>query len=328
MRRQKDLDYLKAFAVILVVFYHAIYAAGLFWGNMFYICLDIALEHIHVPLFMLIAGYLCHKQNVKKFYIKKIKRILIPFVFMSVLKLLYNNLISSEFTHEGSISEQIFDAFICGGTYWFCYCLLVIFAIAPLFWDRRKLMWTVLAVLIAANTVMRWTGTGFTDVLQIDQVLCQMPFFLIGMILSSCSAAQLIKRKKNQYLLLFAGIAAGGICGYFRFALDVHRIWIIDFVFGLSAMFLLYFIAARLRGNIADKILSTISSFSLQIMFFDSFYRVVLYLLVYLILEKGFLAALAVTVLDITVSCGTCFILRRIPGVCSLVGLEYLSRTS
>jgi len=319
---KKEIDYLKAFAILLVVFYHAIYEAKLFLGNMTFICLNIGLEHVHVPLFILIAGFLCHKQDLRSFYIKKIKRILIPFIFMSCLKLLYNNLISAEHIHEGNIWNQIFDAFVCGGTYWFCYCLLVIFALAPLFWDNRKRIWALLAVLSAANIVLRWTDVSLTNVLQINQVVNQMPFFLMGMLIRSYDLTGLVKKKKYcQYIILAASICLAVVCGYVRFYLDFYLLWLTDVFFGLSVMYMLYFIAVRIKGRFAGAVLGTMGKYSLQIMFLDSFFRITFYYLVYMFAERGIAAALTVTVLDITVSCLVCIAARKIPVLSKLMGL-------
>ena len=84
------IDYLKAFAIILVILGHSLsfYAnniSSLPNGMKVFSSLVYA---VHVPLFFFMAGYLCHKQNVKRFYKKKFMRIIVPFITFTVLKLL------------------------------------------------------------------------------------------------------------------------------------------------------------------------------------------------------------------------------------------------
>ena len=322
MGTKKEIDYLKAFAIFLVVFYHAVFTARLFDGNMFFMCLQIALRLVHVPLFIMIAGYLCHKQDILQFYRKKADRILIPFLFMSFLKLVYNNLISAEHIHEGSIWEQIFDAYICGGTYWFCYCLLVIFAIAPLLWGNRKRIWAALAVFSAANIFIQWNEIRITDILQIGQVIYHLPFFLVGMLLWSYKVPERLRKTRAGYILIPVSLCIAGICGYFRFFLDIYYQWYVDFLFGLGIMYLLYCLACVIRGKAADHFLGTMGKYSLQIMFFDSFFREVLFLLICLIMDVSAAAALIVTVLDLALCCLTSMLAGKVPVLSRLCGLK------
>ena len=105
------IDYLKALAIIMVIVHHCLaYLGSTTNGISTAGELSIVLLHTsHVPLFCIIAGYLCHKQPVGKYYWKKVQRIIIPFITFSLLKLIYSVFISSEFSHGGSsFSEQLF----------------------------------------------------------------------------------------------------------------------------------------------------------------------------------------------------------------------------
>lgn len=86
--RNLTLDYLKAFAIILVVFGHCL-RYGLGKGN------DIFDNNVmkfiysfHMPLFMLISGYLfgfsIQKHTLKENFINKIKTLMIPIAIWTI----------------------------------------------------------------------------------------------------------------------------------------------------------------------------------------------------------------------------------------------------
>lgn len=124
---KKDyIDYLKAFAIIMVVSVHAFtYYSGhhgplsTIWKNIW-----ILMRTVCVPLFFAVAGFLCHKQKVLPFYRKKVFRILLPFLTFTTLKLVYTNCVSNHFAHANTLWFQLIDAFIYGELYWFCYPIL------------------------------------------------------------------------------------------------------------------------------------------------------------------------------------------------------------
>ena len=135
----ETIDYLKAVAIIMVIVHHCLaYLSSTANGISRVGELSIVLLHTsHVPLFCIIAGYLCHKQPVGKYYEKKVQRILIPFITFSLLKLAYSIFISSEFAHGGSsLGEQLLFSLLIGTQYWFAYAIFDLFLFAPLFWIR------------------------------------------------------------------------------------------------------------------------------------------------------------------------------------------------
>lgn len=128
IKRNYIVDYLKCLAIVLVVLGHVIDFSGLLRVSV----IGKIIYSLHVPLFFLLAGVLCHRQNIKIFYKKKFMRILVPFYTFTVLKLLYSNFISKDFSH-GNGYFQIYEAFIVGGLYWFPYALFLCFCVVPLF---------------------------------------------------------------------------------------------------------------------------------------------------------------------------------------------------
>lgn len=308
----------------MVIFYHVIFYSDIFWFRLPYICLCITLENLHVPLFILLAGYLCHKQNIKEFYGKKVRRILIPFLFMSALKLLSGNLIWTELSHPGTLPEQLSDAFLRGGLYWFSYCLLVLFLLAPLFWDRTKLVWILLILTLAANIYIRQNEIQLTSVLQLGQVLRMSPYFLTGMLLAKYDAPKRLAGGKNSWIALAVSLAVAGVCGYFRFHEDVHTSYYLDFMMGLSLMYVLYFIACRIRGSAARKILELPGRYTYQLMLLEGFFRILIYRGLNLLLPAGMVLIIISTVLILVISCLACVLAEKIPVLSTLLGLKEL----
>ena len=90
--KNNTITYLRALAIILVVVHHAFYyqvsnsispidLSMSTWGFF-----QLVVTTIHVPLFFFLAGYLSHEQSIKNYYLKKVTRVLIPFLFLRPLK--------------------------------------------------------------------------------------------------------------------------------------------------------------------------------------------------------------------------------------------------
>ena len=322
-QHHKRIDYLKAFAIILVVFYHALIQVDISYSTLEYACVTLAMKNVHVPLFILIAGYLCHHQDIKQFYWKKVQRILIPFLFFSALKLVVNNLLDTEFVHADTFSRQMWDAFVCGQLYWFCYCLLIMYAIAPLLWRRKAVQWGLLVILIGANVWIGAAQVTLTDVLQIQSVIYYSPFFVAGMLLSGYDFPGFRRTGPGRYIFLVLALAGAAVTGFLRFRLIVDdRSYLSDLIFGICVMYLLYLFAVLLEGRtIPDKLLLVPGKYSFQIMLLDPFWRMAVYALFSLFLSDGLLLAVIMTVLDLILSCVTCLLLRHVPGISFLTGL-------
>lgn len=321
--KKRNITYLKAFAIIMVVFYHAVcdILCASNPNDMFAAGTKSVMENVHVPLFFLIAGYLCHKQNVRNFYKKKIQRILIPFLFMSCLKLFFNNFISSAHIHGEGIGYQLFDAFVCGKLYWFCYALLIMYAAAPLLWNRKLRIWIVLVGSLAANVLMNVYNIKLTDVLQLENAIYQLPFFATGMLLAQYNVFRKSVSIASRTLSSLAAIITAAAMIYTELILGIDN-YIISFIMGLSIMYILYLIAACFSGVAADRIFALPSEYSFQIMLLDSFYRVLLILVMSKFMNPDIWMVIMVSILVLLLSCATCRLLVKIPVIRVFMGLK------
>jgi len=326
-QHQNCIDLLKAFAIILVVFYHALIHVNISYSTLEYACVTLALKNVHVPLFILIAGYLCHKQDIREFCRKKVQRILIPFLFFSALKLAANNILHTSYVHPGGFWQQLYDAFVTGQLYWFCYCLLIMFALAPLLWNRKAVQWVLLFLLAAANIWIRASQITLTNILQLQEVLAYSPFFVLGMLLSQYAFPGFRRKGPGVFVCLALSLIGAAVTGFLRFRLIVDdRSFLCDFLFGLCVMYLLYLLARLMENRkLPVRILSVPGRYSFQIMLLDPFWRIAVYVLFTRLLPDGLLLAFLITIPDLILSCITCLLLRKIPGLSFLLGLKQVS---
>lgn len=340
--RNPILDYLKGIAAIFVVLGHCIsylehYSVTVpLWLRV----IGTLVSSVHVPLFFLISGYLCHRQPYGSYLKKKLEKILLPYVVFALLKLVFNLFISSDNAHGGSLWYNLYDSFILGGAYWFVYCILLIFLIAPLWWRREgeslkrynaRLLLTI-GALIAFNVVTVDFGlspfpqtvttggvTLETPLFQVERVLFYLPYFLAGMLLKANDGAFTAFYGKWKPLLLSAApMLAAGAC-WLVVSGTVDKGFGPKLLIAVSMMLLLYALCRRISGKAA--VLGVCGRYSLQIMFFDSFFHAALFMVIAKITSVQPVYALPVAALDVAGSVLLCMLLEKIPIVRKLFGL-------
>lgn len=142
MKREKWIDYTKAFACVLVVLGHLLQGlnkAHIAWNQEFYQYIDTFIYIFHMPLFMCISGYL-YKKTVKintiKEYISFVKKKLInlgiPYVLFYLLHIGINMIFAKSVNNPMGVQEilRIFTQPIA--PFWFLYALFFIFLLIPL----------------------------------------------------------------------------------------------------------------------------------------------------------------------------------------------------
>ncbi len=339
VKRNATIDYLKAFAAVFVVLGHAFTYLESTGGSNTPVSsvAGILVSAVHVPLFFLVSGFLCHRQPLKKYYGKKAKRILIPFFFFTALKLVFTQFVSRDFAHGENAAEMLVSYFLIGSAYWFIYCIFIIYMIAPLFWqkDETKPPYALIAafaVFTIFNFVLSFAGEGAifpesvklfgitvkTPLFQIERVIIYMPYFLAGM---------LIKRYENKIIPFFdkAKLPLAVICVIIAAActvpvyMGVLRKAEVKLPLAFALMFLLRTAAKRLPDNI--RVLKTVGGYSLQTMLFDGLFRVVLFAAVGHFFTLNALWAALITAVNITLTCLCCTVIKKIPYIRVLFGL-------
>lgn len=293
---------------------------------------------VNGAVFFVIAGMLCHKQKVGGYYLKKVKRILIPCLFFSVLKIIYTLFISNQYAHSETLGGVLTDAFIYGRLYWFPYTIFVIFLTAPLFWsskesrDRRNLivpvvlfaMFLILDIVLSAlhleNAVLYF---------QLNNVCMYMPFFLLGMILTKLDIDKVEKALTKDLIvktlisMLLIGVAAFILVYDMGDGDETRVMWelpyYVRFLTALPLMYLIFVISYKLPDGI--KPLKLTGEFSLQIMLFDSIFRTVILSVLGKLAENGEWMIPVVTISSLILSVVSSYLIRKIPYVRTLFGL-------
>lgn len=313
--RKDHLNYLKAFAAFLVVSHHAFSYSSIHSSSLLLQAVFHLITNVHVPLFFCIAGYLCHRQCFSSFYAKKIQRILIPFLFFSALKLVYTNIIDDSYSHASTFPLQFFDAFVMGSLYWFAYAILIMYAFAPFLWRMKKGNILLFIGLLAVGVILEKTGITLTNILQIRKTVSHACFFVGGYLLQQYEESfATFKKYKSLLFSIFLVLTAGIL--HFSLTNTEKLPYLLKVLFSFSQMFLLYTFATYLPRNIT--VLNYVGSHSLQIMFFDSFFKAVLFALIPAVNP---LIVLGIIVLNVSLTCVATLILERIPYIKTLFGL-------
>lgn len=314
--KKDSIDYLKAFAIALVVTHHVItYTNVISFAPFMQTVLDL-IQSVHVPLFFCIAGYLCHKQDLKVYFTKKIHRVFIPFLTFTILKLVYTTFISDEFAHAETSSDQIIDAFLNGSLYWFIYPILIFYLCAPLFWKLRKGNIIIFIGLILINAYL---GNPTNYFLQLWPALFNACYFVAGIIIQQ-NEKQLsaFAQKHNTSIILLCAVTILSLTTL----LYTDKIWysfLVKTLLAFSEMYLLWTIAKKLPTNIS--ILKVMGKYSLQIMFFDSFFKVILFVLIRQFATVNVLTAVLTIPANIFLGCISCIIIEKIPVIRKFFGL-------
>lgn len=310
------INYAKAFAIILVIFGHSLsyYNTNI---NELPPLLSVIMSFIyliHVPLFFAVAGYLCHKQNLRLFYIKKINRLLIPFITFVLLKLFYSNVISDSFAHGDSIFAQLFDAFIYGSVYWFVYSLFFIYLLSPVLWLHKFVSYFAIVLLVIFNVLNHRYNFMRTDVFtpfQIGRTSQYSLYFVIGYAFKQLNDDFLFLKRINKYVFSISGFVLSSLL----FILSLLKIMPDNYFISLgitcSLMAFIVGLCMILPPDIA--VLNVFSKYSLQCMFLDSFYKVILYILFLKIFHKHLIIVFIAAFLNSLFCLITSIFLNKMP---------------
>lgn len=321
MKEQKIyLNYLKAFAAILVIIFHSTIYYQDFTGiarNGFENYIYILTSFTHVPLFFLISGYLSHKQPLKGYYTKKLLRIIVPFYFFNVIKILIL-LFSIPNLTWNFVGYQLYYHFILGESYWFCYAITIIYLIAPLFWFFGSKKWPILeillVVLIAFNGVREILNWPTTTVFQLDRVFYHLPYYIIGYLIAT--------KYKDKINIVNWWTAIIGLLLALAYPLCIKydnsiNLFTYKLIPSFGSFIFLWFVSKKLPQN--WTFLSNIGRHSYQLYLVDAFVLLAVLLMTKLSFNQAIMLGLISVIVDEIV----CEIIEYIPVASYLFGLSY-----
>lgn len=337
------IDYLKAIAAFFVVIGHCTVHMGKY-KYIDYSTLPIGtwiaviVSSVHVPLFFVIAGYLCHRQSYADYVLKKVKRIIFPYLTFSALKIIFSVFIDNEFAHGTNITEVLYDIFILGGAYWFIFCMFIIYLIAPFTWKKgsqkfynTKILLTI-GLLIIINVInvdfgiklfpqkiMIGNFEANTPFFQIERVFMYFPYFCLGRLIKENNETFRYLMGKNKIILsIFSSVTVLVLS-----VLVVYEVlkkgFIVKLILALCLMYIIYNICIKLPKGI--KMLKIAGKYSLHIMLFDGLFRVILFGLTAMVVKMNLILSIIIAFLDVCLACIASYIISKIPFIKTLFGL-------
>ena len=190
--RNNTIDVVKGIGILFVIWGHTVCPIKLY------------LYIFHVPLFFLLSGYFFNKSNsISGVFIKKIKSLIVPFVFFLFflrLGFILIHLISGSFTVELLLPWKPMYPGITIGPLWFILSLFVttmLFSIISSFSISEKKQFLVCLIITLLGYVLFKIRIKLP--LHIDSSLSMMLFFYVGTLLKKKN----ILRKSLSHLQSF-----------------------------------------------------------------------------------------------------------------------------
>ncbi|PLS02392.1 acyltransferase family protein [Neobacillus cucumis] len=190
LSRSLYFDNAKFFLIFLVVFGHVISPLKSNDDILFSIYSVIFL--FHMPAFILISGYFSKGFHKKGYFIKTVKKILLPYLIFQVIYSLF-------YYGNGQVSTLKFDLFQPHWTLWF---LLSLFSWNVLLYVFARLKWFGLVIAAAIGV-----GIGYFDhvgsYLSLSRTFVFFPYFLLGFLLEQ-KHFKLVKKVKHSTVIGFS----------------------------------------------------------------------------------------------------------------------------
>ena len=213
-KRIEWLDYLKAFACFLVLACHLLQSldqANLNKHTEITSIINTIVYLFHMPLFMCISGYLYSIKKTKftikeykKFELKKIVNLLVPYFTFQSISIILSMIFSSNVNHKRNYNDllNMFNNPI--PPYWFLYALLSIFIIVPiiekLMKDDKIKIFTFFVILKIISTFLT------TKIYFIDSILNYAIYFYFGFFINDLKETSISKDIVYTILHLTLGV--------------------------------------------------------------------------------------------------------------------------
>lgn len=185
--RNSQIDTVRGVACILLVYYHTEVALPLVAGGTLHEINEV-LRYVRMPLFTFLSGYVYAMRPVtwggaRDFTGAKVKRLLIPFVFVSLLFAVSQKIVpATNFSLEWRNIPEIL--IWPHGHFWFLAAIFVVFIIVQIleYSGILKNMYGMIAVFLASSVLFLFRH-GEVGVFAWNRALYLLPFFLAGLTL-------------------------------------------------------------------------------------------------------------------------------------------------
>lgn len=192
MERKSYIDVAKGIAMLLVVMQHT---GGMLDPGIRLLC------KVDVPLFFLVSGYLAYKPyiDIKKQFVKLIKRVFIPFVLACLFAALY-------------FQDNVLDIFISSGKrgYWFLEALFLMKLLFWIIYKNKRILITGGLIIEACLLILSKYGSDTLDgILCISYMSRYFPCLLAGAIIKMTNYHALSNKWYGAMLSIIAFVGLG-----------------------------------------------------------------------------------------------------------------------
>lgn len=310
-----EIDALKGFAIFLVVLGHAIIQYPINLHNNEY-CLSLFkfLSSVHMPLFFLISGFcFSYHGNYKDFILKKVKRLVVPYVIFNILDIIPRQILSQFVNRPQSIVVSVKGMLLNGGEYWFLYTLFIIFLIYPAIYkwqikSRTRMVVVMIILFVLAIVEIR------ISIFRLSSVKYYLLFFNIGVLLKVINIKIFDFKFSKIYMLIPLGLVV--IWGLLLFSPLKNYFSILIALIGIVTC---YFLT---QFNIFNKVFERFGKFSLQLYLLNGFLLVISRAIICKITDMPFVIIIFNMAIDFVLSyviikyiCNRVSILRKVMGI-------------
>lgn len=267
MGRNETIDLAKAICIIFVVIGHYIPNNSPQW----YLTLNEIIYSFHMPLFLFASGYI-YISTLKQcsygaFIVKKIKRLMVPYLSTSViviaLKLLTQAISNVQIDNPVDVGAFLKMLYYPEAGYylWFVWALWWMFVITPFFRTRVQRN-----ILFAVALIVAYIPVSFTNVFCLDELRRMYVFFLLGVFVYENDMVGYIRKIPSAVIylsfIMLEVLYVSGICS------DII-VWILPY-FGIATVLLLSKSIADSRFKRVRIILGTVAASSYIIYLFHT----------------------------------------------------------
>ncbi len=207
MKRIIPLDLAKGICIILVVIGHYCPENSPDW----YVWIHDLIYSFHMPLFMFASGYLYmatwKNESYGNFLLKKIKRIIVPYLTVSVLVVTLKLLSQNVAYIENPVTWKTYLAILYSPSaavfFWFIWALFIIFMIVPLFVTKTSRL-----ILFFLSIILRILPFPLPEIFCLPNTKNMLVYFMLGVILVDHKALLNISLKIPSTIIyiLFIGL--------------------------------------------------------------------------------------------------------------------------
>ncbi|MBU3160809.1 acyltransferase [Clostridium frigoris] len=216
-----NISLLRVFAILIVVLGHSMVVYQYNWGiytplikSSFFNSLKNYIDIFQMPLFIFISGYMfyyCRREcgkykNTSKFSFDKTKRLLVPYLCVSILYVLPIRMLTNYKAYSDNNALEVFYKYILtgldSGHLWYLIAIFEIFIVFYLFEPIiNKLGTPASFIIIACANIISYK---FPHVFQISTSIHYFMFFYLGYIIRKNEKAFAYEFKGNRNIILIS----------------------------------------------------------------------------------------------------------------------------